>query len=928
MASKRIRGITIEIDGNTTSLQKALKSVDSQLTTTQGNLKDLNRLLKLDPSNTTLLKQKQGELATAIDNTKQKLDMEKTALEQMKNNNSTGQVTEEQKALEREIASTTQELKYLEKQAKQSASVLGTQMQVAGDKIKEVGKGISDVGQGMTMKLTAPIVALGATAVKETASFDKSMSKVEAVSGATSEEMELLRAKAREMGAETKFSAQESADAFTYMAMAGWDAEQMMDGISGIMALSAADGLDLATTSDIVTDALTAFGLKAEDAGHFADVLASASSSANTNVSMLGESFKYVAPVAGSLGYSAEDTAVALGLMANAGIKGSQAGTTLRGVFSRMAKPTEEVQTAMDALGISLTDADGNMNSFMDIMKDLRTGFADLKEGDEFLELINNLNDDMASGNMTEEEFAQRLQEGASAMDDATLATKAQLAVMLAGQKGLSGLLAIVNATDDDFNSLAESIYGSSEAFDGMGTAQGMAEIMLDNLDGQITILKSQLGELAIQIGEMLMPYVQSFVTKLQDVVTWFTNLDEGTKKTIVTIAGIIAVVGPALLIIGKVVSAIGTIVEVGGMLLSAISAINPVVLAVVAVIGALVAIGVTLYKNWDKIKETASNLWKGITEAFDGIAKDVKQSWDNISKWTTETWGKIKTSVSTKFNEIKTNVTTSMNNIKTTMSTKMNEAKTNIDTTMNNIKTTMQTKFNEAKTNIGTTLNNLKTDVETKLNSAKESAGRIIDGIKKFFNMEDASWKIPDITTVMNGAKDIASGVIDGIKKMFNMSDGSWSIPSIQSVMDGAKTIVENTVKTIRGMFNIGGEWTLPKIKLPHFKVTGGFGWTWDGGITLPQISVEWYKKAYENALMFKHPTVLATANGLKGFGDGNGAEIVIGQNKLMNMIAQASGGGMTINMTVNGANGQNVNQLADIVIDKLTTQMKRRMR
>ena len=193
---------------------------------------------------------------------------------------------------------------------------------------------------------------------------------------------------------------------------------------------------------------------------------------------------------------------------------------------------------------------------------------------------------------------------------------------------------------------------------------------------------------------------------------------------------------------------------------------------------------------------------------------------------------------------------------------------------------------------------------------------------------MTGASWSIPDISGVFNTAKTTASGIIDAIKGFFDMSGASWSIPSIQSVIDGAKTTVETTVGKIKDLFNIGGEWTLPKIKLPHFKVTGGFGWTWDGGVTLPQISVEWYKKAYENALMFTRPTVLATANGLKGFGDGNGAEIVIGQNKLMNMIAQASGGGTTINMTVNGAKGQNVNQLADIVIDKLTTQMKRRMR
>ena len=188
---------------------------------------------------------------------------------------------------------------------------------------------MTSVGKDMTLKVSAPLVAVGAAAVKASSSLEKGLSKVKAISGATSSDMVLLKDKAIEMGAKTKFSASE-ADAFTYMAMAGWKTKYMMDGIDVIMNLSAADGLDLATTSDIVTDAITAFGLSAKDSTHFADVLAAASSNANTNVSMLGESFKYVGPVAGAMGYSVEDVSTALGLMANSGIKASAAGTSLR----------------------------------------------------------------------------------------------------------------------------------------------------------------------------------------------------------------------------------------------------------------------------------------------------------------------------------------------------------------------------------------------------------------------------------------------------------------------------------------------------------------------------------------------------------------------------------------------------------------------
>ena len=195
------------------------------------------------------------------------------------------------------------------------------------------------------------------------------MSKVAAISGATGDDLKALTDKAKEMGATTKFSASESADALQYMAMAGWKTDDMLSGLEGIMNLAAASGEDLATTSDIVTDALTAFGLTAEDSTHFADILAQASANANTNVGMMGETFKYVAPVAGALGYSAEDTALAIGLMANSGIKASQAGTSLRSIMSRMAKPTKEVQNAMNKLGVSLTDSSGNMKTLNELME-------------------------------------------------------------------------------------------------------------------------------------------------------------------------------------------------------------------------------------------------------------------------------------------------------------------------------------------------------------------------------------------------------------------------------------------------------------------------------------------------------------------------------------------------------------------------------
>lgn len=305
--------------------------------------------------------------------------------------------------------------------------------------------------------VSAAMGGIATYAVKVGTSFEAGMSEVAAISGATASELDSLTEKAKEMGAKTKFSATESAEAFKYMAMAGWQTSDMLNGIDGIMNLAAASGEDLASVSDIVTDALTAFGLQAKDSAHFADVLAQASSRSNTNVGLMGYTFKYVAPVAGALGYSIEDMAVAIGLMANAGIKGEQAGTQLRGVLSRMSLPTEKVQTAMDKLGLSLTDSEGNMKSFAEVMQDMRAGFSKLTD-----------------------------------------AEKTTYAAMLGGQEAMSGLLAIVNASDEDFNNLTAAIAASD------GTAQKMADTMNDNLQGAFTIMKSAAEGFGITVYESM----------------------------------------------------------------------------------------------------------------------------------------------------------------------------------------------------------------------------------------------------------------------------------------------------------------------------------------------------------------------------------------------------------------------------------------
>lgn len=470
--------------------------------------------------------------------------------------------------------------------------------------METVGNSIAGAGKKM-MGVTTVIGGVGVAAVKTAADFDSAMSQVAAVSGATGKDFDALRNKAREMGAKTKFSATEAAEAMNYMAMAGWKTEDMLDGIEGVMNLAAASGEDLATTSDIVTDALTAFGLSAKDSGHFADILAAASSNANTNVSMMGETFKYCAPIAGALGFSAEDTAEAIGLMANAGIKSSQAGTALRTIMNNLAGDVKISGKAIGDVTIATTNADGSMRDLSDILADCRSAF----------------------GNLTESE-------------------KAQAAESLVGKNAMSGFLALMNAGQGDIDKLSSAIDNCD------GSAEKMAMTMQDNLAGQLTILKSQLQELAISFGDILMPAIRSIVSKLQGFVDKLNGMDEGTKRTIVTIALLVASIGPLLVIIGTAISKIGVAMQgfvklangisklkiaiqggtgVLGKLGAALGGISAPVLAVVAVIAVLVAAFVHLWKTnegfrdamigtWNRIKDTISGFCQGIVDRLNAL--------------------------------------------------------------------------------------------------------------------------------------------------------------------------------------------------------------------------------------------------------------------------------------------------------------------
>lgn len=370
-------------------------------------------------------------------------------------------------------------------------------IRAAQDAAESWGGSVFNATIGVIDAATAPISALASAAknpvvqgasligasfgvaesVNSFQDFEAMMSQVKAISGATGQAFDDLTAKAQEMGATTKFTATESAEAFNYMAMAGWKPQQMIDGISGIMSLAAASGEDLGTTSDIVTDAITAFGLTAGDAGHFADVLAQASANANTDVSMLGESFKYVAPVAGAMKYSIEDTSLALGLMASANVKGSMSGTALKTSIANMVKPTNDMAEAMDKYGISITDGEGNLKSLKGVIDNVRGSLGGLSRDEQ-----------------------------------------TAVASTIFGKEAMAGMLAIVNASEEDYNKLSNAIYNANDA------AEGMADTMLDNLKGSFTLMQSAIEGTENAFGKRLSPYLRGIAGGITDMMPEITD--------------------------------------------------------------------------------------------------------------------------------------------------------------------------------------------------------------------------------------------------------------------------------------------------------------------------------------------------------------------------------------------------------------------
>lgn len=562
--AERIKGLQIDLSMKDMGVQRSISEIKRSFKGLNADLKLSNNNFKYSEKSLNSYKLRTRELSQAVKESKANVAALKAKYQEA--SRASGVNSKKAAQLRQEYSRQADNLNYLQNEldqtrgkyremiavSKSSVGRLGQTFSEIGPKIKSVGDSMKSVGRSMSLYVTAPIAAGFGTAMKKSIDFDDTMRKVKATSGATGDEFNQLRTKALQMGRDTKFTASESAEAMNYMALAGWDTKDMLKGVGGVMDLAAASGEDLASVSDIVTDNLTAFGMKAKDSTHFADVLAQTSSKANTDVRGLGEAFKYAAPVAGALGYSVEDTSIAIGLMSNAGIKGEKAGTALRTMFTNLSKPTKAMKDEMDKLGISITDSNGEMLPMRDVLDQLRGKMGGLSKDQQ-----------------------------------------AAAASTIFGKEAMSGALAVINASDEDYKKLTKSIDGSKDA------SKRMANEMEGGIGGAMRKMKSAIESLAISLGDALAPMLYKVATWVTKLANKFSNLPTGVQKTIAVVGLLAAAIGPLLMVFGVMASTIGTSLTVLGSLMTSMRTLSFL----------------------SKTSAAATSIWNGVTATARGIA-------------------------------------------------------------------------------------------------------------------------------------------------------------------------------------------------------------------------------------------------------------------------------------------------------------------
>jgi TP901 family phage tail tape measure protein len=783
--AETVRGINVVIGADTTRLGKALEDVNKKSKDIQNELRQVERLLKFDPSNTTLLAQKQQLLVKQIENTSEKLNRLKSVQQQVNEQFRRGEISEGQyRAFQRELEKTEGQLRSLQNRLQETNGAINQhttvwgrlqeRLSTVGNNFRDIGQRMQNVGQSMAASFGAATVAIGGAlgfAVKKSMDFEAQIDRVGAVAGATPAEIKKLEKAALDLGASTSKSATEVAQGMEIMAAMGYNTNQILAAMPGIIAAAEASGEDMALVAETVSAALNAFGLSASEASRVADVLAQAANDSAAGVQDMQYTFKYAAPIAKQLGISLEQLAAATEIMANNGIKGEQAGTTLRAALIRLSDPPREAANTLEALGVKITDANGKMLPFSNIIGQL----------------------------------AEKTKNMSNAQKLAALST-------IFGTEAASGMLSVVEAGPQKLDQLTKSLQNSA------GASQEAAKKMKDNLKGSLEELQGAFETAQITIGNALAPAIQKIAEALQGLINWFNNLSPSMQQFIaigaavaVAITGIVAAIGVVLAVIGGAVSGFGALAAAIG----AISA--PVAIAVAAIAGLTVA-GIALWKNWDTIKAKAIEIWGAIKQWFSTTLESIKQSfnnvWNNIKSFTSSTWNSIKQTTVNVWNAIKTGVmaiiTPFINGIKNLF----NGMKGGLQTILNGLKQYFSGVWQAIKNIfLGAVLlivdlvtgdfKNLSNDARAIFNNLKNALSSIWNGIKQVFSgavsaikgFVSAAWSNIKSTTssVFNGIQSLASSIWNGIKSAI-----SNAVNTAKSAVSNAFSAMRNAVSSI----------------------------------------------------------------------------------------------------------------------------------
>ena len=693
------------------------------------------------------------------------------------------------------------------------------------------------------------------------------LGQVKAITGSTGEEFESLRDLAIDLGAKTAYSAVECADAMTEMGKAGWDTNQILDGMSGVLDAAAASGEGLASVSTIVADAVSGFGLEAKDATRVADLLAHAANAGTIDIADLGETFKYVAPMAQSMGLSIEDVSTATTAMSMAGIKGSEAGTSLRRVLTNLVKPTDSVAGAMEELGISITRENGTFLSLDEIVAVLRNSFSGL----------------------TDEE-------------------KAYYAATLAGANGQSGLLALLNLSAEEYANLSYEMNNCT------GEAERTASVMQDNLNSKLEQLGGALESLAIKLGDILLPPLKDLIEWLTKMVEKFTALPQPVQETIVKIAAIAAVIGPALTAIGSLTSGVGKGMQafssfgksISSLITQTQAGVGPIahlgtviggitapVAAVVAAIAVLVAAFIHLWKTNEEFRDNVTAIWDSVKAKFDAFGEGIRERLDaigidfsSVTEVIRNVWNGFCNMLAPVFQAAFSAIAAILGAILDVLTGLLDVFigvfTGNWQQAWNGVKEIFSGIWNGIKGILDSILNGMKGILDVFCGWFGTTWSQLWNGIQSTFS------------NIWNGILNTCSNVVNAITNTFSngfnaakniitsIFEGIWN--TISSIMDSVHNTVSNVIERIKGVFNFS--WSLPPLKLPHVSISGSFS---INPPSVPHFSVDWYRKAMENGMILNGPTIFGmNGNHLLAGGEA-GSETVVGTESLMRMIQNA---------------------------------------